>query len=153
MKISNKGVAFIKSFEGLRLSPYRDAVGKWTVGYGHLMFPHEVKAMKTLTMAEAEELLRDDIADHEEGMSKLFPASRMATVTQGQWDALVSFAFNLGVGALKKSSLLRLFLAGDIAGASAQFDRWVNAGGRRLGGLVRRRAAERRMFDTGVWKA
>jgi hypothetical protein len=99
----------------------------------------------TITKEEAEKLLRKDVARFEDAVNSLVKVS----LNQGQFDALVSFAFNLGSGALAESTLLRLLNAGDYEGAAAQFDRWVKAGAVTLEGLVRRRNAEEALFRCG----
>lgn len=139
MKISDKGLGLIKRFEGCELKPYICAGGKLTIGYGSTG-PH-VRPGVRITQQEAEELLRKDVARFDADVSKLAPVA-----TQGQHDALVSFAFNLGTDALRKSTLMRLHKAGDYTGAAEQFGRWVNAGGKRLNGLVKRRAAEAELY-------
>ncbi|WP_193159309.1 lysozyme [Serratia marcescens] len=144
MKISDDGMALIKRFEGLRLQAYQDSVGVWTIGYGwtQQVAGRKVGAGMAIDAATAERLLLCGIAQFEQGVER-----RVAvTITQGQFDALVSFAYNLGLHALENSTLLRRLNAGDRQGAADQFGRWVNAGGVRLDGLVARRAAERALF-------
>jgi len=140
MHTSQKGLDLIKSFEGLRLSAYKDVVGVVTIGYGTTS---GVKMGDTITKERAEELLREDVKRFEGQVLRLVKVP----LTQGQLDALVSFTYNLGAGNLGNSTLLRLLNAGDYAGAAAQFDRWNKAGGKVLAGLVRRRAAERALFE------
>lgn len=144
MKISDDGMALIKRFEGLRLQAYQDSVGVWTIGYGWTqpVAGRKVGAGMAIDAATAERLLVCGVAQFEQGVERLVAM----TITQGQFDALVSFAYNLGLRALEKSTLLRRLNAGDRQGAADQFDRWVNAGGVRLDGLVARRAAERALF-------
>ncbi|MCT2271221.1 lysozyme [Serratia ureilytica] len=144
MKISDDGMALIKSFEGLRLQAYQDSVGVWTIGYGWTqpVAGRKVGAGMAIDAATAERLLVCGVAQFEQGVERLVAV----TVTQGQFDALVSFAYNLGLRALENSTLLRRLNAGDRQGAADQFGRWVNAGGVRLDGLVARRAAERALF-------
>lgn len=134
------GVDLIKSFEGLRLSPYKDPVGLLTVGYGHLIKNGE--HFGTLTEAEAEALLRADLHDAEAAVERLIKVP----LTGNQHAALASFAFNLGEGNLAKSTLLRKLNAGDYAGAGFEFLKWNKAKGRVLPGLVRRRRAEMELF-------
>lgn len=144
MKISDDGMALIKRFEGLRLQAYQDSVGVWTIGYGWTrpIAGRKVGAGMTIDAATAERLLVRGVAQFEQGVER-----RVAvTITQGQFDALVSFAYNLGLRALENSTLLRRLNAGDRQGAADEFGRWVNAGGARLDGLVARRAAERALF-------
>ncbi len=140
MHISQKGLDLIKSFEGLRLSAYKCPADVWTIGYGTTA---GVKPSQTITKERAEELLREDVARFEAQVLRLVKVP----LTQGQFDGLVSFTYNLGAGNLSNSTLLRLLNAGDYAGAAEQFDRWSKAGGRVLAGLVRRRAAERALFE------
>ncbi|MCS2160353.1 lysozyme [Scandinavium sp. H11S7] len=137
-----KGVQLICQFEGLRLERYRDAVGLWTIGYGHLILKEEISKLVKITTGEAKQLLRKDLKRTEEGVKKML--SRC--VTQSQFDALVSFSFNLGVGNLKKSTLLKKVNAGDIKAAALQFQKWNKAGGKVLSGLTRRREAEMKLF-------
>ncbi|KJJ61565.1 muraminidase [Pseudomonas sp. 10B238] len=141
MHTSQKGLDLIKSFEGLRLSAYKDVVGVVTIGYGTTS---GVKMGDTITKERAEELLREDVKRFEEQVLRLVKMP----LTQGQFDALTSFVYNLGAGSLSNSTLLRLLNAGDYAGAAAQFERWNKAGGKVLAGLVRRRAAERALFES-----
>ena len=135
------GLRLIKEFEGLRLAKYLDAVGKWTIGYGHLILPNE-NYDQPISLDVANALLRADLKRTEEGVRN----SVTVAINQNQFDALVSFAFNLGVGNLKSSTLLRLLNEGNIFAAADQFLRWNKAGGRELPGLTRRRRAERGLF-------
>ena len=138
---SNKGLALTKSFEGLRLEAYQDSVGVWTVGYGHTG-PGVAEGM-TVTDAEAEALLLADLADAVRCVNRKVTA----TISQGQFDAMVDFCFNAGSGNFLQSTLLRKVNSGDFAGAAAQFGLWVHAGGEVVPGLVRRRKAEAEMFS------
>lgn len=140
MQISKAGLDLIKQFEGLYLKAYRCPAGVPTIGYGHTA---GVAMGQTITQQQADDYLRRDVRQFERAVARLVTVP----LTQGQFDALVSFAFNIGDGALAQSTLLRLLNAGDYAGAAAQFDRWNKAGGRVLPGLVRRRAAERALFE------
>jgi lysozyme len=139
MKTSQAGIDLIKKFEGLRLEAYEDVVGVWTIGYGHT---GDVQPWETLTEAEAEMLLVGDLEETEEGVERLVTVD----LDQNEFDALVSFAFNVGLGALKSSTLLKLLNSGNRTGAAAQFKRWDKAGGKVYAGLSRRRAAEAEMF-------
>ncbi|NIF45994.1 lysozyme [Burkholderia sp. Tr-862] len=136
-----QGIALIKQFEGLRLARYLDAVGKPTIGYGHLILPNE-RFTRPLTSAEAEALLRRDLRGAELNLRKLLHVP----VTQQQFDALMSFVFNLGAGRLRSSTLLRYLNAGTSARAADQFLVWNKAGGKPLAGLTKRRQAERALF-------
>lgn len=139
-RIGPKGLALIKSSEGLRLKAYLCPAGVPTIGYGSTG-PH-VRMGMTVTNAEADALLRKDLERFEAGVSEM-----AVEVTPGQYSALVSFAFNLGLKALEDSTLLRKHKDGDYAGAAAEFGKWVNAGGKKLPGLVKRRAAERALYE------
>ncbi|KVV53112.1 muraminidase [Burkholderia territorii] len=136
-----QGIALIKQFEGLRLARYLDAVGKPTIGYGHLILPNE-RFTRPLTPAEAEALLRRDLRGAELNLRKLL----RVPVTQQQFDALMSFVFNLGAGRLRSSTLLRYLNAGASTRAADQFLVWNKAGGKPLAGLTKRRRAERALF-------
>lgn len=139
MRTSQRGLSLIKSFEGMRLQAYQDAVGVWTIGYGAT---HGVKAGISITKEQAERMLLNDVQRFEPEIERLITAP----VNQNQWDALMSFTYNLGAANLESSTLRRLLNAGDYAGAAEQFLRWNKAGGKVLPGLVRRRAAERDLF-------
>lgn len=139
MQLSERGFALIKEHEGLRLDAYRCPAKVWTIGYGSTG-PH-VRAGLRIDATQAEALLLEDVARFEDGVARIAGAC-----TQGQYDALVCFAFNLGLGALMSSTLLKKHKAGDHRAAAAEFARWVSAGGRRLPGLVRRRAAEAELY-------
>ncbi|UTL79542.1 lysozyme [Pseudomonas putida] len=139
MRTSQRGLSLIKSFEGLHLQAYQDAVGVWTIGYGTT---RGVNAGMSITKEQAERMLLNDVQRFEPEVERLI----MAPLSQNQWDALISFTYNLGAANLESSTLRRLLNAGDYAGAAGQFPRWNKAGGKVLQGLVRRRAAEREMF-------
>ncbi|WP_273889785.1 lysozyme [Serratia marcescens] len=144
MNISKDGIELIKRFEGLRLKAYQDLVGVWTVGYGWTQ-PVDGKKVgpgMQIDQVTADRLLKCGVVQYEQGVNQLVKVK----ITQGQFDALVSFAYNLGLRSLSTSTLLQKMNAGDKQGAADQFGRWVNAGGKRLDGLVARRAAEREMF-------
>lgn len=145
MKISQQGLDLIKHFEGLRLDAYQDSVGVWTIGYGSTYWPDGRSVRKgdrLASEAEAEALLRTTVADFERGVNRVVKVH----VTQNQFDALVSFAFNLGVAALEKSTLIRKLNQIDVIPVANEFSRWTKAGGIELAGLRRRRAAERELF-------
>lgn len=139
MKISDEGLAFIKLAEGLRQIAYQDSVGVWTIGYGHT---RGVKQGDTCSKEQAEAWLCEDL----ESVYRDIDRFVHVPLSQGQFDALSSFTFNLGGHALRDSTLLRLLNAKDYAGAEKQFPRWVHAGGQKLGGLIKRRAGEVEMF-------
>lgn len=140
MSLSQNGLDLIKGFEGLRLNAYQDSAGVWTIGYGHT--GPDVRPGMSITQAQAEQLLRQDVARFEQAVRD----NVRVPLTQNQFDALVSFTYNVGEGALQDSTLLRKLNAGDYAGAQTEFGRWVYAGGERLEGLERRRAAEAALF-------
>ncbi|WP_019099941.1 lysozyme [Chromobacterium haemolyticum] len=140
MKTSDAGIALVKSFEGLKLIAYKCPAGVWTIGYGHT--GPDVTPGQVITQAQADALLARDLERFEAGVARLVKVP----MTQNQFDALVCFSYNLGLGALQGSTLLRLLNAGDYAGAAAQFPRWNKAGGKELPGLTRRRSAEHALF-------
>ncbi|HFT4724459.1 lysozyme [Pseudomonas aeruginosa] len=139
MRTSQRGIDLIKSFEGLRLSAYQDSVGVWTIGYGAT---RGVTRYMTITVEQAERMLSNDLRRFEPELDRLVKVP----LNQNQWDALMSFVYNLGAANLASSTLLKLLNKGDYQGAADQFPRWVNASGKRLEGLVKRRAAERVLF-------
>ncbi|HCE7950020.1 lysozyme [Pseudomonas aeruginosa] len=139
MRTSQRGIDLIKSFEGLRLSAYQDSVGVWTIGYGTT---RGVTRYMTITVEQAERMLSNDLQRFEPELDRLVKVP----LNQNQWDALMSFVYNLGAANLESSTLRRLLNAGDYAGAAEQFLRWNKAGGKVLPGLVRRRASERELF-------
>lgn len=139
MKISQRGIDLIKRFEGLRLKAYLCPANVWTIGYGSTG-PH-FRQGGFITEAKAEALLRQDLARFEREVEAMAGPS-----TQAQYDALVSFAFNVGAQALKSSTLLKRHRAGLHGPAADQFLRWNKAGKIVLPGLTRRRAAERKLY-------
>lgn len=142
MKTSENGIAVIKFFESLSLKAYPDpATGgePWTIGYGHT---GGVKKGDTITEDEANDMLVADLAKFERAVSRLVKVK----LTQGQFDGLVSFSFNVGPGRLEKSTLLRKLNIGDYFGAASEFRRWNKAAGQVMRGLTRRRFAEERLF-------
>ncbi|CAK0768853.1 lysozyme [Gammaproteobacteria bacterium] len=146
LEISNFGLLLIKSFEGLKLSAYQDAAGFMTIGYGHKIKPDDDIPIH-ISEDQANAILAHDasIACHAVKKLVMFP------LTQGEIDALTSFTFNLGAGALKKSTLLKLVNEGKMSLASIEFGKWINAGGKPLEGLRRRREAERKLFMGGLF--
>ena len=139
MQISQHGIDLIKRFEGCSLKAYRCPAGVLTIGYGHT---NKVLADDVITQEEAETLLKKDLIIHCNNVSKLV----RAPLNQNQFDALVSFEYNVGYGNFSGSSLLRLLNARDYKGAAEQFDRWIYAGKTVLQGLVNRRKAEKELF-------
>ncbi|KTH89462.1 muraminidase [Enterobacter cloacae subsp. cloacae] len=144
MQTSEKGIALIKQFEGCKLTAYQDSVGVLTIGYGWTqpVDGKPIRAGMTIKQETAERLLKTGLVSYESDVSRLVKVS----LTQGQFDALVSFTYNLGARSLSTSTLLRKLNAGDYAGAADEFLRWNKAGGKVLNGLTRRREAERALF-------
>jgi GH24 family phage-related lysozyme (muramidase) len=142
--INVAGLALIKHFEGLRTTAYQDAVGVWTIGYGHTSMagPPPVYPGMVITAAEAETILQQDLDIFERGVSQ---GLTIAT-HENSFSALVSFAFNVGLTAYRNSTLRTKHNAGDTAGAATEFLRWVYGDGQVLPGLVRRRQAERDLY-------
>lgn len=144
MNVDARGIILIKSFEGLRLNAYPDpgtGGAPWTIGYGHTG-PDVYRGLK-ITEAQAEALLRQDLARFERGVDRLVEG---AFTSQVQFDAMVSLAYNIGLGGFQRSSVLRHHRAGNKLRAAASFLMWVKAAGRTLPGLVRRRNAERKLY-------
>jgi lysozyme len=139
MNISQTGIKLIQSFEGCLLVGYKDAVGVPTIGWGHT---GGVVVGQRISQAKADELLKQDLKKFENGVRE---AVRVP-LNQNQFDALVSFAYNCGIGALKTSTLCSKLNQKDYKGAAAEFDKWCKAGGQTLNGLVRRRNAEQALF-------
>jgi lysozyme len=136
---SSDGLHLTEQFEGDRLVAYQDSKGVWTIGYGHT---RGVVAGMTCTQEQADQWLAEDIAWAASEVNKLVHVP----LTQAEFDSLVDFTFNCGAGSFDHSTLLKLVNAGDYAGAAAQFGDWVYAGGKKLPGLVTRRAAEATLF-------
>lgn len=132
---------FVKSFEGLELTAYQCSAGVWTIGYGHTK---GVKSGDEISSYEAEQLLIEDLTAISDDLNRLVDVP----VSQGQYVALLSLAFNVGATALKKSTLLSKLNRRDYEGAAEEFDKWVYAGGKVVEGLQRRRAAERALFES-----
>lgn len=145
MHTNERGIALIKSFEGCELTAYRCPTGHWTIGFGSM--GSHVKPGMVITQPEAEMLLKRDLARFETGVNAMVEG---VPTTSDQFSAMVSFAFNLGLASLLKSTLLKKHRARDYKGASEQFLKWNH--GRKNGqlvvmpGLTRRRAAEARLY-------
>ncbi|MEM9087206.1 MAG: lysozyme [Cyanobacteria bacterium P01_F01_bin.53] len=134
------GLLLIKSFEGLRLQAYRDAVGIWTIGYGTT---RGVRSGMRISEAEAEKFLQQDLNRFEKAINDAVKVP----INDNQFSALVSFTYNVGSGAFRSSTLLRLLNQRQSLHTTAeQFPRWNRAGGRVLAGLTRRRNAEKALF-------
>ncbi|AVH14355.1 lysozyme [Acinetobacter indicus] len=144
MHISPSGIDLICNFEGKRLTAYDDGVGVWTIGFGTTVYPNGIKVMKgdTCTEAQAKTYMAHDLKKFEATVNKAVTVQ----LNQNQFDALVSLAYNIGTNAFSKSTLVKKLNANDIRGAADQFDVWVNAGGKRMQGLVNRRAKEKALF-------
>jgi lysozyme len=156
MKISDKCLYQIKHHEGVRTKPYKCGAYLWTVGVGHLIDPAHLKLTiderkalpcpeawnRTLSMEEVDELLAKDLNIFERGVARLCPNG----LTQSRFDALVSFAFNVGLGNLQRSTIRMKHNRGDYTGAAESFLDWTKAGGRVLKGLVTRRNDEKALY-------
>jgi len=145
MKVSDKCINMIKHHEGFVRKPYQDPIGLWTVGVGHLIgdgkkLPKEWN--KEFTDEEVDNILCEDLERFEIGIQRLTKVS----LTQSQFDALVSFSFNVGLGNFQSSTLRSKLNRGDYEGASNEFPKWRKAGGKILKGLVKRRADEKNLF-------
>lgn len=139
MKTSQRGIDLIKEFEGCELKAYVCSAGKKTIGVGHVIRPTDV-IPETITEAEADELLASDLVRFETDILSCVDVD----LSQAQFDALVSLAFNVGGDAVKKSTLVRKLNAGEPC--ADEFLRWDKCNGKPLAGLTRRRQAERSMF-------
>ena len=145
--MSQKGIEHLKDSEGLRLKAYQDTGDVWTIGYGHTSAAGGLKVYEglTITNAQAEQLLKDDLT------RMTYPViKRLVKVdlTQGQFDALCSFIYNLGEGQVSTSTLLKLLNAKDYKGAADQFGRWIYDNGKKFDGLVTRRKNEKELFNS-----
>ena len=140
LKISKKGLDLIKEYEGCVLTAYRCPAGVWTIGYGHT---GGVNKGDKITKKQAESFLKEDIEKFENGVNSVVSVA----LTQNQFDALVSFTYNVGLAAFKTSTLRQKLNAGDYKGAAKEFPRWNKSSGRVLNGLIRRRNAEKRLFE------
>lgn len=160
MKVSDAAKAMIKHHEGVRTRPYRCPALLWSVGVGHVIDPAHIAVKyeerrnlqipagwdRTLTMDEVDAILAQDLARFERGVARLCPAS---VNHQGQFNALVSLSFNIGLGNVQRSSIRMRYNRGDIEGAADAFLMWTKAAGKVLTGLVKRRNDERAMFLGG----
>jgi lysozyme len=144
-KTNQAGIDLIKKWEGKENEAYRDPVGIWTIGYGHTADagPPYPKAGMRISDKEAEELLKKDLGQYERAVEELVKVP----LTDNQFAALVSFTYNLGAGNLKKSTLLKKLNAGDYEAVPAELAKWVNAGGKKLEGLVNRRKKEADLWN------
>lgn len=141
MQTSAAGIDLIKRYEGFGAKRYICPAGLPTIGYGHVILAGE-KFPAVMTKTQAEKLLALDLKKYEAPVNKLV----RVPLTQGQFDALVSFVYNIGAGKFQSSTLLKMLNLGDYAGARGQFMRWNKANGQVLAGLTARRAAEANLF-------
>lgn len=139
--ITEDGIRLIKGFESFSAVPYRCPAGIWTIGYGHTG-PEVHEDTPAITLSQGEDLLMHDLQRFEQAVLRLITRP----LTNGQFSALVSFTFNLGAGALQRSSLRMKCNRGEDAQMPAEFMKWVWAGGRKLPGLMRRRRAETALY-------
>ena len=144
MAVSLFGIDLICGFEGKRLVAYDDGVGVWTIGSGTTIYPNGIKVKKgdVCTESEAKEYMAHDLKKFELAVN----SAVTVPLNQNQFDALVSLAYNIGTNAFKNSTLVKKLNAGDYRGAADQFDVWINAGGKRMQGLVNRRAREKALY-------
>ena len=140
MTYSKTGIQLTERFEGCRLAAYPDIGGVWTIGYGHT---HGVHQGMTCTREQAEAWLEQDTRLAADAVNRLVQIS----LKQSEFDALVDFVFNLGVGAFARSTMLKDINAGNLAAAAPQFPLWDHVAGRVLAGLLHRRLAEEAEFD------
>ncbi len=145
MRTGRNGVELIRHFEGCRFDAYLCPAGVWTIGYGHTA---DVKEGDSIDQEAAEAFLIEDLETFEQAVTRLVEVP----LTQQQFDALVSWTFNLGAGNLAESTLLKKLNNYQYAEVPEQMMRWVRAGGKVLDGLVRRRAAEAALFQSKDWR-
>ena len=165
MKTSEKGIHLMHEFEGYRNRPYRCSASIWTVGWGHAMYadqlalpnarvngytgmirseyPLRPEDSRVWSKDELAAIFKTDLRSFERGVLRLVPGCDGA---QGQFDALVSLAYNIGLGNLQRSQVRMRANRGDHEGAAEAFMAWSKAGGKELPGLVRRRKAERALY-------
>ena len=156
MNLSDKALKMIKHHEGERQKPYRCPAKLWTIGVGHVLYPEQgklpidqrhgfalkIEDFRIFSMEEVDAILAADLARFERGVAQYCPVA----LTQGQFDALVSFSFNLGLGGLQRSTLRQKVLRGEFESAAEEFLKYTIAGGKVLKGLVNRRNDERALF-------
>ncbi|WOE32197.1 MULTISPECIES: lysozyme [unclassified Acinetobacter] len=142
--ISEKGYSIIRESEGLRLKAYKDTGGVWTIGFGTIKYPNgtSVKSGDTCTEAQANEWLKNDC----KWVDSCLDQNIKVKINQNQFDALASFVYNVGETAFIKSTMLTLINQNNLAAAAHQFDRWIFDNGKRIQGLVNRRAKEKELF-------
>lgn len=142
-KMSDAGIRHLKEFEGLRTAAYKDVGGIWTIGWGHT--GPDVTEGLVITQEKAEQLLRRDLRKFEDGVERALSAP----AHQDEFDAMVSFAYNVGLNAFRTSTLLKHFNAGNHELAMAEFARWTKVGDKEVEGLRRRRRAEAEIYKRG----
>jgi len=150
-KINEKGLSLIKQWEGLRLNAYQDSTGVWTIGYGHTTAagkPYVHEGLK-ITEQKTEAILVRDLGQYERAVEDAVKVP----LTDNQFAALVSFTYNVGAGALKRSTLLKKLNKGDYDGVPAELMKWTRAGKKKLKGLENRRAAEAGLWVQGEFVA
>ncbi|ELW85679.1 MULTISPECIES: lysozyme [Acinetobacter] len=142
--ISENGYAIIRDAEGFRSNAYLDTGGVWTIGFGTIKYPNgkSVKKGDTCTKSEAEQWLKNDCVWVDACLDK----NVKVNLNQNQFDALASFVYNIGETAFVKSTMLTLINQNTLTSAASQFDRWVFDNGKRIQGLVNRRAKEKSLF-------
>lgn len=157
MRVSDECIKMIRHHEGVKATAYRCPARLWTIGVGHVIDPNHARVPfadrlnlelpagwnRTLSQDEINDILRKDLARFEAGVHRLCPGE----MTQGQFDALVSFSFNVGLGSLQKSSLRMKHNRGDYEGAAEEFLKWAKAGGKVLKGLLKRREDEKALYS------
>jgi lysozyme len=158
VKVSKEAIEGIKKDEGVRTKPYRCPALLWTCGVGHVIDQSHIRVPfnerknillppewdRVLSMAEVDAILATDLATFERGVLRLCPGG----LTQGRFDALVSFSFNVGLGNLQRSTIRMKHNRGDFEGAAEGFMAWTKAGGKELPGLVKRRKHERALYES-----
>ena len=144
LKISQEGIALIKKFEGCELTAYQCSAGVWTIGYGHTK---GIEEGMEITQQEAEDMLVEELHEYENYIND----NVTAPLSQNQFDAMVSWVYNLGPANLKASTLLKVLNAGNYDDVPFQMRRWNKAGGVTLDGLIRRREAEALLFQNKEW--
>lgn len=142
--INQAGINLIKEFEGFRSRAYLCPANVWTIGYGSTYYPNKTKVKQgdTINQQQGEQLLRDTCLDFEKAVDRAVKVK----LTDNQFSALVSFAFNVGIGAFNKSTLLKVLNEGQYNQVGNQLKRWNRGGGKVLAGLTRRRNAEIKLF-------
>ena len=145
MKISSRGLELIKDFEGFSSTSYLDVVNIPTIGWGNTFYEDGTKVKLGDQISKTDALKLLEVVANRDFADKIFPAIKVK-VTQSQFDAMVSLAYNIGVGAFLKSTLLKKVNAGDFAGAGEEFLRWNKANGKEVLGLTKRREREKQLF-------